>query len=364
MAGLGQSLGPFSNCLDRIPSARRSSRFFQRAPRAGFTALGSSQAWLGRSYRRCHPKLLTYSRCFLSDVQVLLDKQKFDLVLINGSDLLWLLSHLPPGIPKILLAHNIEHQLFLSQINGLYAGSRLARGALMRDWRRLRDYEMAGMRQVENIIFLSSQDAEFALAENPDTNVLIVPPMFGYQPPERLGSRNTEAGLQIGFMGNFGWWPNREGLRWFLREVFPHTSIDTRLHLFGDKSREAAPRNPRIVNHGFVPKIEAIWPICDFMICPIHTGGGVNVKFAEAVYNRVPVLATSFGARGLSLQSDPGIVLLDGAAEWVSFLCSPAARALRSRRVAESISDTLAMQSHAEPVQSFVLDVMQRESSH
>lgn len=304
--------------------------------------------------------LLTYSRRFLNEVKGLLDKQQFDLVLINGADLLWLLPHLPPGIPRILLAHNIEHQLYLSQINGLYRGSLLLRGVLMRDWRRLRDYEMSGMRRIENIIFLSNQDAEFAHGEITGTNTLLVPPIFDYQRPERVGSTDTEAGLQIGFMGNFGWWPNREGLHWFLKEVFPHTSGDTLLHLFGEQSNEAAPRHSRIVKHGFLAKTQDIWPICDFMICPIHSGGGVNVKFAEAVYNRVPVLATSFGARGLPLQSDPGIVLLNSAAEWVAFLRSPGARALRLRRLPAAIAETFAMQSHAKSVQSFVRDAMRR----
>ncbi|MBC7790735.1 MAG: hypothetical protein H7Z74_12375 [Anaerolineae bacterium] len=71
-------------------------------------------------------------------------------------------------------------------------------------------------------------------------------------------------------------------------------------------------------------------------------------------------MATSFGARGLPLQSDPGIVLLNSAAEWVAFLRSPGARALRLRRLPAAIAETFAMQSHAKSVQSFVRDAMRR----
>ena len=308
--------------------------------------------------------LLTYSRSFLNDVRRSLHEQKFDLILLNGSDLLWLLPHLPRGIPRILLAHNIEHQLFLSQINTLYQSSRLLKSVLMRDWHRLRDYEMSGMRQVENVIFLSWQDAEFALGENPSIQGLIVPPIFDYPSVQRHAATDSSGGIDLGFMGNFGWWPNREGLRWFLEEVFPHTSDDTRLHLFGEHARDAAPHHLRIVNHGFLPKLQDIWPICDFMICPIHSGGGVNVKVAEAVYNRMPVLASSFGARGLPLKPDPGIVLLDRADEWVSFLCSSAARALRARSLPASMAEAFSMDSHSEPVQGFVRDVMKRHPRH
>src|SRR6266511_3681628 len=78
----------------------------------------------------------TYSRRFLHGVQRLLREQEFDLVLLNGSDLLWLLPELPPGIPRILFAHNVEHHLFLSQVNSLNPPSRLLRRVLLRDWRR------------------------------------------------------------------------------------------------------------------------------------------------------------------------------------------------------------------------------------
>ena len=308
--------------------------------------------------------LLTYSRRFRNDVQRLLRKHKFDLVLLNGSDLLWLLPFLPQEIPRVLLAHNIEHELFLSQINSLDVGSRFLHGVLMRDWRRLRDYEMSGMRRVGNVIFLSQHDAEFALGENPGIHALTVPPIFDYEPPERAASKDLGDGMHIGFLGNFGWWPNQEGLRWFLKEVFPHTTGDTTLHLFGDRSEDAAPQHPSILKHGFLPRTQDIWPICDFMICPIHSGGGVNVKFAEAVYNRMPVLGSSFGARGLPLKSDPGIVILDSADEWVSFLCSPAARALRSRSVPAAIAHAFAMETHAQSVQGFVRDVMRGNSKH
>ncbi len=306
--------------------------------------------------------VLTYSRRFLNDVRRSLDARKFDLVLLNGSDLLWLLPHLPQGIPRILVAHNIEHQLFLSQINSVYKGSRILRSLLMRDWRRLRDYEMSGMRSAENVIFLSSQDAEFALGEDPGLQRLIMPPTFDYPSAQGGGSKDLRGGIDIGFMGHFGWWPNREGLRWFLKEVFPHTTDDTRLHLFGEQALDAAPPHPRIVVHGFLPELQDIWSICDFMICPIHSGGGVNVKFAEAVYNRMPVLASSFGARGLPLKPDAGIVLLDNAQEWVAFLCSPAARVLRAQILPAALSEQLSMDSHRESVHRFVQNVIKRHS--
>jgi len=321
---------------------------------------GRQVASLARSLVSSLPSkaLLTHSRKFRRDFQQVLRDEQFDLVLLNGSDLLWLLPYVPAKIPRILVAHNIEHQLFQSQIDSLYPDSRVRRAALMRDCNRLREFEMSGIRNVNNVIFLSKDDAEFALTENPGVNSLTVPPIFDGIRASCGRSRDSRSGLQIGFMGNFAWWPNREGLRWFLKEVFPHTGPDTRLHLFGDRSAEAAPADSRIVNHGFIADPRDIWSRCDFMICPIRFGGGVNVKFAEAVYNRVPVLASSFAARGLPLERDPGIVLLDSTDQWIEFLRSPAALALGSRSLPHSIGDAFAMQPQITRVQTFVQRVM------
>jgi hypothetical protein len=96
------------------------------------------------------------------------------------------------------------------------------------------------------------------------------------------------------------------------------------------------------------------------MICPILSGGGVKIKFAEALYNGVPVLASSFAARGLSLEPDPSIVLLDRAEYWIRFLRSPAALELRSRRVPASLANAFMLESHVEPVQAFIREVMRK----
>jgi hypothetical protein len=69
---------------------------------------------------------------------------------------------------------------------------------LLRDWRRLQEYELSGLRRIEHIIFLSSEDAEFAQRECPHIKTLVVPPLFDYQPLERLRTKDP-SGMQIGF---------------------------------------------------------------------------------------------------------------------------------------------------------------------
>lgn len=59
------------------------------------------------------------SREFRDEVQKRIRSQHWDAVILNGSDLLWISEYLPLSIPRILVAHNIEHLLFYSQIQSL-----------------------------------------------------------------------------------------------------------------------------------------------------------------------------------------------------------------------------------------------------
>jgi glycosyltransferase involved in cell wall biosynthesis len=300
------------------------------------------------------------SRGLLQAVRRRLREQEFDLVLLNGSDLLWLLPELPDHLPRVLVAHNIEHDLHRTHLDTLRRPWRLLRPLLLRDWKRLHDYEMTAMSRIADVIFLSARDAELARRECPNINPIVIPPLFDYPRAEWARTPHSNGQLDIGLLANFRWWPNRQGLQWFLKEVFPQILGTTRLHLFGEHSQQMAAHHPRVVGHGFVPRIQDVWARCDFMVCPIFYGGGVSVKFAEIVYNGVPVVASSFAARGVPLEPHPSIVLLEGAEDWIRFLRSPAAQELSRRRGPSPLARTFALESHVAPVQAFISEAARR----
>ena len=301
------------------------------------------------------------SREFRRKVQERMRMGEFDLVILNGSDLLWIQEYLPGSVPRLLIGLNIEHLLFHSQIESLSAIYRPLRGWLRRDARRLRDYELGGMRSIGNVVFLSRTDAEFSRPHCPDARFTTIPPLFEYKPNfTRKPGTNPE--LRIVYMGNFRWWPNRQGLQWFATQVLPHVTSPIRLNLFGTGSDRAWPADARVSGHGVVEDINRIWEECDLLICPAFAESGVCVKLAEAVYNRVPVLANRHAARGLPLDSDPAIVFADQAEEWVGFLNSAAARELAGRRVSEANASRFAFDSHSAILQDLVRTSIQPEN--
>jgi len=159
----------------------------------------------------------------------------------------------------------------------------------------------------------------------------------------------------MGMLANFAWWPNREGFEWFLTRVFPHLSARVQLHLFGRDSDRIAPNHLSIQRHGYVADLAEVWGACDFTICPVISGGGVSVKVAEALYNGMPLVGSRLSARGLPLDPDPSIVLLDGAKDWIQFLNS-GAEGLAGRTVPRSIADRFSVEAHSLAFSTFLLE--------
>ena len=300
----------------------------------------------------------TFSRNFRDRVLERANREHFDLAIINGSDLLWLDTVLPSTIPRLLIAHNIEHLLFAAQAETLERSFPLFRPVLRWERRRMERFETAGIRSVGNAIFLSSFDASHPQAGALASRTLVAPPLFADPPANR--ARPKTGIVEIGFVGNMAWWPNRQGLSWFLSNVFPHVGPNVHLNLFGEGTERYARGVARVTQHGPVDNLAGVWSRCDLMICPMHAGGGVSTKLAEAVYHGVPVLATSLATRGLPLSDDPCITVSDDAEDWIEHLTSPNASA--GQRISPTLSDQFAVHTHRETVQRFVRDVIREWS--
>ena len=244
-----------------------------------------------------------------------------DLIIINGSDLLWMLPDCPPGVPVAVVAYNIEHELYSRQIAQV-ARSSMAR-VLEKDCRKLRAFEWAAMQRAGRVIFVSEDDRRVAVEACPGIEAIAIPPVFDYEPLPRIAS--THDRLAIGMFADFTWWPNRVSLDWFLREVWPAVSGDVELHLLGHGSEAAGTGVRGVTSHGFVVDPREAFARCNLMIAPIIDGAGVKVKVAEALYNRVPIVATSFALKGLPAAAVAAVRVCDEPDEWIAFLNSDAA---------------------------------------
>jgi glycosyltransferase involved in cell wall biosynthesis len=112
------------------------------------------------------------------------------------------------------------------------------------------------------------------------------------------------------------WWPNREGLSWFLAEVWPRVRTrfpGTTLRLAGRGMRDYARdlRPGGVAVEGEVPDATEFLRSGAILVVPLLSGSGVRVKIVEAMAQGRAVVATSRAAEGLG-GAVPGEHLLVG----------------------------------------------------
>jgi glycosyltransferase involved in cell wall biosynthesis len=120
----------------------------------------------------------------------------------------------------------------------------------------------------------------------------------------------------IYFVGGFEHPPNVDGMRWFLREVFPEVCRllpDVRLSIAGSKMPEglAAPDHPRITNCGHLADLGGLLTGCRLSIAPLRYGAGVKGKVLQSLAAGVPCVATSAAAEGIGLSGELAVLVAD-----------------------------------------------------
>lgn len=122
----------------------------------------------------------------------------------------------------------------------------------------------------------------------------------------------------IAFWGNLPFPPNRDAMRYFVREVYLNEFADEDIELCivgrgaEDWLSSLAASDPRIKLHGFVddlPKVVSQYPI---MINPMLTGGGMKNKVLEAFALGMSVISTSLGVDAFpELKHERDLLLAD-----------------------------------------------------
>ena len=128
--------------------------------------------------------------------------------------------------------------------------------------------------------------------------------------------------LRLLFVGNMGYWPNRDAVRFLIDEIVPalrrRLSSAFELQLVGSGRLPAAWTEqlpPEVRWSGHVQDLQSVYATSHVVLAPIRTGGGTRVKILEAFAYGRPVVATRLGAEGLAAQPGRHLWIGDTADE-------------------------------------------------
>jgi glycosyltransferase involved in cell wall biosynthesis len=210
-------------------------------------------------------------------------------------------------IPCLLFEHDVFSQTLR---RGLGRGS-ISTKALI-EYLRMRVYEPRLLARVTRVQVCSLANADYLkrLApkiRNIDADMRAAIDTSHYS----AGARQRDLTTLL-FVGGFNHFPNIQGLRWFITEVFDRILAerpDVTLEIVGAHP----PPGPNIWDEH--PNVRFIGAVSDVreplrrasvFICPILTGSGIRVKLLEAFASEIPVVSTTIGAEGLA--SDSGVI--------------------------------------------------------
>lgn len=119
-------------------------------------------------------------------------------------------------------------------------------------------------------------------------------------------------------VGTLSWEPNRDGLKWFIAEVWPKLKTmhpDLELWIAGKGADaaliEAAQVDGQIKLLGFIEDLEKLHLQTRVFIAPLRFGSGIKVKVINALYRGLPVVTTSIGVEGMEVTPSQHLFVSD-----------------------------------------------------
>lgn len=231
------------------------------------------------------------------------------------------------GYLTLLDEHNVESDLLLQG-----ALSRIAYWPQIPLALQCRYYEAAFCKKARRVLAVSETDAARLRTFAPSVPVDVFPNCIDTDAYKALHHENKREGIL--FVGTLSYYPNQEGLIWFVEKVLP--ILTTRLQAAENagvsfpKIRVAGANPPpllsaRLAQAGIelLANPESILPVLNAaqtVFVPILSGSGTRLKIMEAMAAGRSVVSTHKGAEGLNLQDQDGILLASDPSEFADAL--------------------------------------------
>lgn len=243
--------------------------------------------------------------------------QTADIVMVEGPLQVFAMAELASPQPVVYSSHNVETERVESHRGG-YIGGKIAK--------KMRKWEQIAVNCADAIVCTSEEDAntyreEFGAAQpihvapngTYTDNLVDHPPSTDSERSRAVGQYGVDPESMVAVFIGSDYEPNREGARALLRvmEKLAERSANVELLVAGTvcESLGATPRN--VTPIGFVDDLQTFLRAADIALNPVTSGGGSNVKMLDYFSAGLPVISTSFGARGFDVTDGRELLVRD-----------------------------------------------------
>lgn len=259
------------------------------------------------------------SAAFVRRLRELLQSERYEMVHADSMDLSGYFAEVKP-LPLVCVHHNVESDLLRRRAsvrrNPLVAAYLRLQAALMeREERRVTP-------QVALNVAVSPADAARFAVIAPTARFTVVPngvDVDAFRPA--AGNPNPN---EVVFLGGTSWFPNLDGMIWFLREALPtlRTLVPSVSVTWVGKAttqqRAQFESEYGIRMTGYVPSVEPYVSVASCFIAPLRFGGGTRLKILDGWAMGQAVVSTTVGCEGLDARDGENILVRDKPAEFAS----------------------------------------------
>lgn len=173
---------------------------------------------------------------------------------------------------------------------------------------------------VDAVAAVSETDGAAFLSQMGAAKVGVVPVGLLFEEPLPAPRDSV---LRLLFLGKLDWYPNADGLQWFLREVWPKVRSERRdIELIvagsGDSSKvDKMVRSEGVHFRGRVSEVEGVYRESDLTIAPVFFGSGMRVKAVEAASFGRATLSTALGLEGTNPLAEKTCWIEESSEDWV-----------------------------------------------
>jgi glycosyltransferase involved in cell wall biosynthesis len=221
----------------------------------------------------------------------------------------------------VLRSHNIEH-LIWHRI-AINERNPLKRYYLRHLFLTLKNYELEMLRKTDGIVAITPTDAAFFEKHSGKTPVISIP--FGIELGKYKVPVGQPATTDLFHIGSMNWYPNEEGIIWFLSKVWPLLTQELpslKFYLAGrempDWLKNLNSTNVEVV--GEVPDALEFMHNHAVMVVPLFSGSGIRIKIIEAMAAGRAVISTEIGAEGIPITHGENILIANTVDEFIEMI--------------------------------------------
>jgi glycosyltransferase involved in cell wall biosynthesis len=256
-----------------------------------------------------------YSKAFEKQIADILHKEQFDIILLEGVYLMRYIDVIRQNTAtKVLLRpQNVEfviwERLYSIETNPI---KKAYLGLLAR---RMKNFEVSNLNKADIMIPVSETDMNIFLQYGCVLPHTSIPTGYLFDSLPEISGDEENA---VAFIGGMDWIPNREGVDWFIDQVWPKVTAklpDAKFYLAGrnfpDEIKQLVVKGLFVI--GEVEDAKQFISSKSISIVPLFAGSGMRVKIVEAMALGRAIISTSIGAESLAYTDAKDILIADDA---------------------------------------------------